>query len=94
VWLADTKDQAGLKQFDLQATDAAAVPVSTTLNAGDGAWSPDGTAIVYTVFDQANSCDHLERVTWSGTAWSVPERVRDCTQTGEMITNLTWVVLP
>jgi hypothetical protein len=94
VLFADTKDQSRLKTFDLQSPDAAAVPVSPTLGAGDGAWSPDGNAIVYTVFDQGNSCDHLERVTWSGSAWSAPIRVRDCTQTGEVITNLTWVVVP
>jgi Tol biopolymer transport system component len=69
------------------------VPVSPTLDVGDGVWSPDGNAIVYTVFDQTRSCDHLERVTWSGTAWSAPVRVRDCAQTGEVITSLAWVVL-
>jgi hypothetical protein len=94
VLFADTTDQSRLKTFDLQSLGDPAVPVSPTLDVGDGVWSPDGNAIVYTVFDQTRSCDHLERVTWSGTAWSAPVRVRDCAQTGEVITSLAWVVLP
>ena len=94
VLFADATDQSRLKTFDLQAPGDPAVPVSTTAGAGDAAWSPDGQTIVYSVFDQAKSCDHLERVTWSGTAWSAPARVRDCAQTGEVITSLAWVTIP
>lgn len=93
VLFADRTDQSRLKTFDLDAPAEAAIPVSPTLSAGDGAWSPDGQTIVYAVFDQANSCDHLERVTWSGTAWSAPERVRDCAQTGEFLPQLAWVTI-
>lgn len=93
VLFADRADQSRLKTFDLQAPADPAVVVSPTLSAGDAAWSPDGNTIVYTVFDQGMSCDHLERVTWAGAAWSAPERVRDCAQTGEFITNLSWVTV-
>jgi len=94
VLFADATDQSRLKTFELAAPGDPAVPVSTTAGAGDAAWSPDGQTIVYSVFDQAQSCDHLERVTWSGTAWSAPARVRDCAQTGEVITSLAWVTIP
>jgi hypothetical protein len=33
-------------------------------------------------------------VTWGGAVWSAPERVRDCTQTGEFITDLSWIRIP
>lgn len=94
VLFSDPTNQSRLKTFDLQAPGDAAVTVSPTLAAGDGTWSPDGQTIVYTVFDQANSCDHIERVTWSGSAWSAPVRLRDCLQTGEFIANLAWITLP
>jgi len=79
--------------LDLDQPAAAAVEVSPTLDPGSAAWSPDGTTIVYTVFDSANSCDHLERVTFTGT-WSAPERVRDCSVTGEFITQIAWLDVP
>ncbi|MBA3453670.1 MAG: serine/threonine protein kinase [Deltaproteobacteria bacterium] len=68
--------------------------VKLGLAAGDGTWSPDGQSIVYTVFVQADSCDHIERVTWSGSAWSAPELLRNCLQTGEFIANLAWITIP
>jgi hypothetical protein len=93
VLFADRTDQSRLKTFDLQAPADPPIPVSPTLGAGASAWSPDGQAIVYTVFDGGLSCDHLERVAWNGAAWSAPTRVRDCAQTGEFITALSWVTL-
>ncbi len=68
--------------------------VSPTLSTNDAAWSPDGDTIVYTVYDDTLSCDHLERVTFDGAAWSAPERVRDCADTGEFITDISWIVVP
>jgi len=94
VLFADPTDQSRLKTFDLDAPQAPVVPVAPTLGVGAAAWSPDGETIVYSVFDQTLSCDHLERVTWSGAAWSAPARVRDCTQSGEVITSLAWVTIP
>jgi hypothetical protein len=93
VLFADTANRSRLATFDLEAPAAAAVPVSPTLDVGDAAWSPDGASIVYTVFDQAASCSHLEQVTRSGAGWSAPTRVRDCAQTGEFITTLAWVTV-
>ena len=91
---ADTTDQSRLKMLDLDAPSTAPIAVSPTLDVGDVVWSPDGTTLVYNVYDQPQNCDHLERVTWTGTAWSAPTRVRDCAVTGEFITNLAWVTVP
>lgn len=79
--------------MDLDQPGAAPVEVSPTLDPGSAAWSPDGQAIVYAVYDAANTCDHLERVTFAGT-WAAPARVRDCTVTGEFITRLAWLTVP
>jgi len=68
--------------------------VSPTLGVGSAAWSPDQQTVVYTIYDDANICDHIERVTWTGSAWSTPVRERDCTQTGEFIVDLAWVTIP
>lgn len=92
VLFVSRSDQSRLYVVDLD--DASVVQVSPTLSTGDAVWSPDGDTIVYTVFDSALSCDHLERVTFTGGAWSAPERVRDCADTGEFITDLSWIVVP
>jgi Tol biopolymer transport system component len=94
VLFHSTTDQFRLWMFDLDAPAAPAIPVTPTADVGDSAWSPDGQTVVYTVYDDVNTCDHLERVTWTGGAWSPPTRVRDCTQTGEFITDLSWVSVP
>ncbi|MDB4956753.1 MAG: Protein TolB [Myxococcales bacterium] len=88
-----TTDRFKLWMFDLATPAAPATNISPTDGAGDVAWSPDGQTIVYTVYDQPNNCDHLERVTWTGTAWSAPIRVRDCTITHEFITDIAWVTV-
>jgi Tol biopolymer transport system component len=92
VLFQDRTDQSRWKMLDLDSS-APPVTVSPTTGAGDAAISPDGDTIVYAVFDSTLSCDHLERVTFSGT-WSAPTRVRDCAQTGEFITDLDWIVVP
>jgi Tol biopolymer transport system component len=94
VLFHDTTNQFRLWMLDLDAAAAPAIPVTPTTGVGDSAWSPDGDAVVYTVYDDANTCDHLERVDWGGAAWSTPVRVRDCTQTGEFITDLSWIRVP
>jgi len=94
VLFANTTDLYKLWMFDLAQPSTPAISVSPTANAGDAAWSPDGQTIVYTVYDDQLICDHLERVTWTGTAWSAPVRVRDCAQTGEFITDISWVTVP
>ena len=89
-----TTDHFRLWMLDLDAPAAPAIPVTPTTGVGDSAWSPDGDAVVYTVYDDVNICDHLERVTFDGSAWSAPVRVRDCAQTGEFITDLSWIRRP
>lgn len=81
------------KMLDLDQPAAPPIDVSPTLDPGAAAISPDGATIVYTVYDAANTCDHLERVTFAGT-WSAPVRVRDCGITGEFITKLAWLTVP
>jgi hypothetical protein len=88
---SDTTAQFRLAMIDLARPGDAAVAVSPTLGTGAVAWAPDGQSIVYAVYDQPRNCDHLERVIWTGAAWSAPERVRDCALTGEFITDLAWV---
>jgi hypothetical protein len=94
VVYADTTAQYRLRQRTLSRPADPPIEVSPTLGTGSTTWSPDGNTIVYTVYDQPQNCDHLERVTWTGTAWSAPERVRDCGQTGEFLADLRWVLVP
>lgn len=94
VLFSDTNDQSRYKTFDLDQPNAPIVTVSPTVGVGDAAWSPDGQTIIYTVFDQALTCEHVERVTWMGSEWSTPERLRDCANTGEVLTTLAWVTVP
>jgi len=92
VLFRDTSSRT-YKVHDLDQPTAMAVEVSPTLDPGDAAWSPDGATIIYTVFDPALSCDHVERVTFDGAVWSAPLRVRDCTATGEFITTISWITV-
>lgn len=94
VLFKDLTDQSRLKILDLDAPASPVEVVSPTLSAGDAAWSPDGATIVYTVYDSTLACDHLEVVTDEGAAWSAPVRVRDCTTTGEFITDIDWLEVP
>jgi hypothetical protein len=80
--------------FDLDQPAAEPIEISATMDPGSAAWSPDGNTIIYSVYDAANSCDHLERVTFDGSAWSAPARVRDCSVTGEFITDISWLTVP
>ena len=94
VLFRDTSNQSRLAILDLDAPAAPIVPVSPTTGAGDATWSPDGGTIVYTVYDSAQTCDHLEVVTDTGAGWSAPTRVRDCGVTGEFITAIRWMEVP
>lgn len=94
VLFLDTTDQSRLWQLDLAAPAAPPISVSPTLGVGSAAWSPDQQTVVYTIYDDALVCDHLERVTWTGAAWSAPTRDRDCTTTGEFIVDVAWVTVP
>jgi len=54
-------------------------------------WSPDGTRVVYMVFDDALSCSHVDTVAADGSEADAPTRIRDCGETGEFITDLAWI---
>ncbi|MBK9035614.1 MAG: hypothetical protein IPL61_30875 [Myxococcales bacterium] len=81
--------------MDLAQPATPAALVSATLGVGSARWAPDGAAIVYTVSDDANSCDDLETVAIAGLVAATPARVRVCaTGDREFITNIAWVVVP
>lgn len=94
VVYADTTMQYRLRQRSLSRPTDPPVVVSPTTGVGRAVWSADSNTLVYTVYDQPQNCDHLERVTWDGGAWSAPARVRDCAQTAEFIADIVWVTVP
>jgi hypothetical protein len=94
VLYADTTAQYRLRERRVSRPDDPPVVVSPTVGVGSATWSSDGSTIVYTVYDQPRNCDHLEQVTWNGSAWSNPVRVRDCAVTGEFLTDIQWVEVP
>jgi Tol biopolymer transport system component len=94
VVYSDTSAQYRLRERRVSRPDDPAIIVSNTAGIGRATWSADGKTIVYTVYDQPKNCDHLERVTWSGSEWSAPERVRDCGTTGEFLTDAQWIDIP
>jgi hypothetical protein len=90
---ARTDDQSRLWSRSLAGGDEPRL-VSPTLGAGATAWSPDGNAVYYTVYDDALVCDHVEVVTRSPAGWSAPVRVRDCAVTGEFLVDIAVVTIP
>ncbi len=81
--------------MDLDQPTQPAVLVSPTTGVGQVRWSPDGGTIVYTVSDNANSCDDLETVAISGMTAAAPTRIRRCVDhDAEFITNIAWVEVP
>ena len=65
---------------------------TATLAAGDVVYfASHGT---WTSADGFHLLDVTPGVTFDGAAWSAPERVRDCADTGEFITDISWIVVP
>lgn len=54
------------------------------------AFSPDGTELAHLRDDSTADCLHVEVVHTDGSDASPPTRIRDCSRTGEMITDLAW----
>lgn len=80
---------------DLDAPTAPLRAVPASAGAADVVWAPDGNSLFYTVFDSANSCDHIERINLLGTPAPTPERLRDCvSHNHEFITKMFWVTVP
>jgi hypothetical protein len=69
--------------------------VKLTSEAGNNAvWSPDGKRVAYLYFDSAANCSHIDVVQSDGSTATAPTRLRDCSKTGEFITQLAWFVEP
>jgi len=66
----------------------------TTVAGTNAVWSPDGTKVAYLVYDTVAGCQHIDVVNSDGSAASSPTRLRDCSKTGEFITQLAWFVKP
>jgi Tol biopolymer transport system component len=62
--------------------------------ASEAAFSPDGKQIAYLWHEQAKNCSHIEVVAADGSTAATPKRLRDCGATGELITQLAWVLRP
>ena len=54
-------------------------------------FSPDGTKLAYLRDDATANCSHVEVVRTDGSDASSPARIRDCSTTGEIITELAWI---
>jgi hypothetical protein len=88
---ADDSQMGALYASNLDGTSS----VRLTSEAGtNAAWSPDGTKVAYLVFDSTADCSHLDVVQSDGSSATSPTRLRDCTKTGEFITELAWFVEP
>ncbi len=57
-------------------------------------FSPDGTQLAYLRDDATANCSHVEVVHTDGSDAASPLRIRDCTKTSELITNLAWINRP
>jgi hypothetical protein len=84
---------ADLQQPYVAALDGTgAVKIAARRNAGSFAFSPDGSQVAY-LWD-GGTCSHVEVVKVDGSEAAAPRRLRDCTQTGEFVTELAWFVRP
>ena len=92
IVFADINDMSRLYVTDVNGTGT---PVQVSDVAGTKpTWSPDGTRIAYVLWDDAAVCAHVEIVMADGSTATTPDRIRDCSQTGEQITQLAWFVRP
>ena len=87
----NSADAHTLYSSKLDGTDPVKV---TNAQASEPAWSPDGASIAYLVWDNAAGCSHLDVVASDGSEAAAPKRLRDCSLTGDFMTQLAWVVRP
>lgn len=88
---ADTAAGGSIYSSDLAGTDA----VLVANRPGSGMrYSPDGTRVAYLVYDDTSACSDVETVAADGTQADSPVVIRDCSETGEFITELAWFVRP
>lgn len=87
----DYTDTGNLWSSKLDGTDPVKV---VNRPAGGARYSPDGARIVYQLYDGAANCNHVEIVAADGSEADSPTRVRDCSVTGEFITEVAWIDRP
>ena len=86
---ADDDDEGALHASTLDGV----TDLKLTSEAGTNAvWSPDGTKVAYLFYDGAVGCQHIDVVNGDGSSAASPTRLRDCSKTGEFITQLAWFV--
>lgn len=89
---ANTTDKSALY---ITSIDGAGTPLKIANHNGTSVkFSPDGTRVAFLWNDQAANCSHVEIVKIDGSEAATPNRIRDCTKTGENLTELAWVVRP
>jgi hypothetical protein len=54
-------------------------------------FSPDGKQIAFLVWYAPKNCSHIDVVKADGSEAKAPRRLRDCSTTGEMITQIQWI---
>lgn len=85
---SDYTDKGTLWSSKLDGTD----PIKVVNGQATGArYSPDGLRIVYTMRDDLANCQHIEIAKSDGSEADNPTRIRDCTVTGEDITQVDWI---
>lgn len=95
IAMVNHNDGRKLYLADIDAPLAPLRSTGATVGAADVSWAPDGTSLMYTIFDSAGPCDHIERIDIAGALPAQPARLRDCQTHGkEFITKMFWVVVP
>jgi hypothetical protein len=85
----DYTDKGALYSSNLDGSS----PVKVVNRPAQGArFSPDGQKIIYLLRDDAANCQHIEIAKSDGSEADSPQRIRDCSKSGEDITEVAWVL--
>ncbi len=84
----DDAQKGVLRVADLDGKNAVTI---TSVRGTAARFSPDGKKVAYLRDAAAMPCQHVEIVAADGSEAAAPKRIRDCTQTGEFITQLAWI---